>query len=202
MSGNDFRPRRRKPDAGPLHIVVLRSRNKDNQGILGNGYRERTESFLTREPADSPVIQQRFDRFVGKGMLGETSRCYYSVNERDERMVQRALMHLLIDNDDIDMTRLDQLATSIAAHEECKSTRHVLLDIDTLDMDTVNGIRQAIEDDAAETGKPNQYELDRTINGYHMVCERGFDPSILNGYGDVEIKRDAYRLIASKARVD
>lgn len=47
---NHFKPKRVKPDAGRLIVVLFRSRNKDNQDI--DGFRERFECMLTRrEPA-------------------------------------------------------------------------------------------------------------------------------------------------------
>lgn len=199
MSGNNFKPKRRKPDAAPIHVVVFRSRNKDNKGITDNdgsrAYRERSESFLTRDPMDSKWVLDRFQRFVDKGLDGETSRYYYSVNERDEREIQRQLMHALIDNDDIDMTSLDQNATSIAAHEDCKATRHILLDLDTRDEGILHEILAIIRRDEEDTGKPNPVTVRDSINGYHIICERGFKPELLNDYKNVcELKRDAYLL--------
>ena len=63
-----------------MRIVLFVSRNKDNKETTPK-FKERTVRFLTTLPIEE--IEKQFDFFVNYGLPNEFSRCYISLNERD-----------------------------------------------------------------------------------------------------------------------
>ena len=96
---------------GEMRIVLFVSRNKDNKETIPN-FKEQTVRFLTTLPIEE--IEKQFDFFVNYGLPNEFSRCYISLNERDNKKTQRGLVHKLID-EDVNLTNLPSIAVSIAA---------------------------------------------------------------------------------------
>lgn len=99
---------------GEMRIVLFVSRNKDNKETIPN-FKERTERFLTTLPIEE--IKKQFEFFVNQGLPNEFSRCYISLNERDNKKTQKALLHKLID-EDVNLTSLPSITVSIAAKKE------------------------------------------------------------------------------------
>lgn len=59
--------------------VFFVSRNKDNKDV--KDFKQRKISFLTDKSLDE--LKGKFDAFVARGVKGELSRFYISVNERN-----------------------------------------------------------------------------------------------------------------------
>lgn len=188
---NHYHPKRITPASGPLLGILFRSRRKDNQQVPG--FTERCESFLTRKRPYE--LRNRFARFVNQGQPGEVSRFYVSVNARDNAKTRTALMHLLIDADDVDMATLDQMAVSVAMQPEQRAERHWLLDVDDPSRSRVEALRRRIERIYEESEAPGVVTVIPTINGYHLVCSHGFDVRQLGDMQEwAEVKKDALYL--------
>lgn len=194
---NHYHPKRVTPDSAPMHIVLFRSRRKDNTDI--EGFRQRCESFLTREPLIS--LESRFARFVHDGLPGEISRFYVSVNARDDAKVRTALLHMLIDEPDVDMASVGQMAVSVAARPANAAQHRWLFDVDDPDLLAVNLLIDSIHRIGQEAGVPNGVEVRRTPNGWHVICEHGFDLRRLHLPETTELKKDALTLHMCAANI-
>lgn len=202
---NHFKPKRVKPDAGRLIVVLFRSRNKDNQSI--DEFHERFECMLTRREPTDIKIRRRFDDFVASGLPGERSRMYVSVNARDNRKTMQALTTMLVDSafdtnpniGDVDMASLEQMAVSVAARPENAAEHKWLLDIDTNDSDKLGIIVKYLDElDAALIESINA-----TPNGYHIIVHHGFDTRELKALAayyhiELDVKRDDLTIAAFK----
>lgn len=190
---NHYHPKRITPASGPLRGILFRARRKDNQQVAG--VKERCESFLTRKRPYE--LRNRFARFVAQGQPGEVSRFYISVNARDNAKTRTALMHLLIDADDVDMATLDQMAVSVAMQPEQRAERHWLLDVDDPSRIRVEALRRRIHRIYEESDAPGGVTVIPTINGYHLICSHGFDARQLGDMQEwADIKKDALYLHA------
>ena len=188
---NHYHPKRITADSRLLHGVLFRARRKDNRQV--DGFEERFESFLTRKRPFE--LRDRFARFVDQGKPGEVSRFYVSVNARDNAKTRTALMHVLIDTDDVDMATIGQMAVSVAMQPEQRAERRWLLDVDNPSWIRVEALRRRIERIYEESEAPGTVTVIPTINGYHLVCSHGFDTRLLGSMLDcVDVKRDALYL--------
>lgn len=69
-----------------LYVYLIRSRNKDNKDIPN--FKERTKTILEYRENEDKVIEA-FKSFAAKGLSGEQTRLYRSVNSRNEEKNQR-----------------------------------------------------------------------------------------------------------------
>lgn len=190
---NHYHPKRITANSGPLLGVLFRARRKDNQQVAG--FKERCESFLTRKRPYE--LRNRFARFVDQGQPGEISRFYISVNARDNAKTLKAIMHLLIDAQDVDMATLGQMAVSVAMQPEQRATRRWLLDMDDPSLFRAEALRRRIERIYEESDAPGRVTVLPTINGHHLICPHGFDVRQLGDMQEwADIKKDALYLHA------
>lgn len=186
-----------------LKVVLFNSRNKDNKHL--NNYKQRTESFLTNKNPESLV--DKFNEFVGKGVPGEMSRFYISVNNRDNTKLKKSLLHYLIENDDYDMSKVQNKTVSLASKSENRSESKWLFDFDKIDkypeddyswankkgssdklMDKM--ISKFLEELEEHINK-NKIKKHKTPNGYAIIVSHGFDTrEILSRWSNVTLKRD------------
>lgn len=187
-------------------IVLFISRNKDNKNV--KGFKQRSYSFLTNKQCNS--IEDRFDllkdfnNFVDKGVLGETSRCYVSINERDSKIVNKKLIHYLIDHPEINPASIPSKSVSLAQSIECAITKKWLFDFDNDEykklVEFKEDIHKIINGDKWEI---IHYE---TMNGYAVIVPHGFDTRELLAKWNkeetiVEVKRDGMLLLDWGKRV-
>lgn len=182
-----------------LHLVLFKSRNKDNQHLKNDknkNYKQRTYQFLTHKSTNDPELKQMFNSFVEKGLLGEVSRFYYSVNARSEQKVQKALMHHMLDTD-VDLTNVESLTAKLAAKVENRAENKWLFDCDFNDK---NMFESFLKDVKSQSKDPKVVEtVKETKNGYHVVVKHGFDTrKLLETYPDVSLKRDEFLYVDSK----
>ena len=172
-------------EAKDLYVVLFISRRKDNQFI--DGYKERRKSFVTTKTPEE--LKTEFKHFVNDGVMGETSRLYYSVNARDVNKVRKELLKFLIEDDNFNLAHLNGKIASIAAKKECAKTKHWMFDFDSDDAKSVSKF-------CADIGKyitePIQTQIRRTPHGYAIITERGFDTrKLLDDWANiVSLKRD------------
>lgn len=118
-----------------------------------------------------------------------------SVNARDNAKTRTALMHVLIDTDDVDMATIGQMAVSVAMQPEQRAERHWLLDVDDPSRIRAEALRRRIERIYEENHAPGAVTVIATINGYHLICSHGFDTRLLGDMLErVDVKRDALYL--------
>lgn len=102
-------------------IVLFISRNKDNKNV--EGFKQRSYSFLTNKQYNSVEdeldLLKDFKNFVRKGVVGETSRWYMSINERDSKKVNNKLIHYLVDHQEINPASIPSKSVSLAQSIEC-----------------------------------------------------------------------------------
>lgn len=170
----------------PIHVVLFVSRNKDNKNI--EGFEERRMSFITHEPLTSIKLKEKFSDFVNHGLLGETSRMYYSVNARDGEKIHRALLHFLFDNPSFNLCSIQSKLAGIAAQKEMAAEKRWMFDFDIDDETAVKKFCNdilAIDNDAI-------YGYRKTPHGYAVVTDHGFDcRALMEKWGsDVTLKRD------------
>lgn len=185
--------------------VLFISRNKDNKDV--KGFKQRSQVFLTSEYVsvqEEVNLLKDFNNFVDKGVLGETSRWYMSINERDSKKVNNKLVHYLIDHPEMNPASIPSKSVGLAQSIECAVTKKWLFDFDNDDYEKLvefkEDIRKAISVDKWEV---IHYE---TMNGYAVVVPHGFDTrDLLSKWNKeetiVEVKRDGMLLLDWRQRV-
>ncbi len=159
-------------DKRPVHIVLFKSRNKDNKGLMD--YHERQISFLSKESMESEKLEREFDAFVKGGVPGEMCRMYVSVNERSEQKIYQMLLHNLIDHPDADLCSIQSRIASIAAAKECAATKRWLFDFDIDSEAAVQDFRSDIIEIAKKEGHSISISTYKTPHGYAVITDRGF----------------------------
>ena len=172
-------------DNSPIFIILFISRKKDNEDI--ENFIERRESFISHENETSSSLQSKFLQFVNKGVKGEVSRMYISVNERDSKKIYKNLLHFLIDNPDFNLCSMQPKLAGIAANKECARTKHWMFDFDNED----DKLLMKFIEDIHEIDPTIKTTVFRTPHGYSVIADRGFDcRKLLEEYNYVTLKRD------------
>ena len=187
-------------------IVLFISRSKDNKNV--EGFKQRSQTFLTNKQynfvEDGLDLLKDFKNFVSKGVLGETSRWYMSINERDSNKVNNKLVHYLIDHPEMNPASISSKSVSLAQSIECAVTEKWLFDFDS---DDYKNMLEFKEDIHKIIGVDKQeivhYE---TMNGYAVIVPHGFDTRGLLAKWNkeetiVEVKRDGMVLLDWNKRV-
>lgn len=185
--------------------VLFISRNKDNKDV--KGFKQRSQVFLTSEYVsiqEEVNLLKDFNNFVDKGVLGETSRWYMSINERDSKKINNKLIHYLIDHPEMNPASIPSKSVGLAQSIECAVTKKWLFDFDNENyeklVDFKEDIHKIINGDKWEIV---HYE---TMNGYAVIVPHGFDTRDLLAKWNkeeaiVEVKRDGMLLLDWKKRV-
>lgn len=172
-----------------LYVYLMRSRNKDNKSIPN--FNERAETILEYEENEDKIIET-FKEFAAKGIPGESTRLYKSVNSRNEEKIREELIIRLL-RDKPSMTKLNRTLASVAQQTYNRAESKWLFDFDMDDEKLVRDFR----DDLyiyTDTDYPiEEIELHKTPNGYGIVVPRGFDTRKLmekwQDY-DITLKKD------------
>lgn len=172
-----------------LYVYLMRSRNKDNKDIPY--FKERVKTILEYEENEDKVIEI-FKYFAAKGMPGESTRLYKSVNSRNEEKIREELIIRLL-RDKPSMTKLNRTLASVAPQTHNRAESKWLFDFDVDDEKLARDFR----DDLyiyTDAGYPiEEIELYKTPNGYGVVVPRGFDTRELmekwKDY-DITLKKD------------
>lgn len=175
-------------DDRDMRVVLFVSRPKDNVGIVN--FKERRQSFITKESVDSDVLKSKFIDFMNNGVDGEMSRMYISVNTRDTDKVYKALLHFLIDNPDFNLCSIESKLAGIAATKENAKTKHWMFDFDIADKLKLNEFVSDIEE---LTNNAVDIATYPTPHGYAVIVDRGFDTRGLYQkwrLDEVTLKRD------------
>lgn len=181
-----------------IHVILFKSRNKDNKHI--KGFKERSNSFISSKSYTE--LLPDFKAFVEKGVKGELCRMYISVNPRSNSKTFKALQHKMIDSE-FDLSTLPQKVASIAAlkgnADDSKNLKW-LFDFDPIpDTDIKESVKKFVEDiktyyenTQRKDDTPIDIEIRKTLNGYAVIVDKRFDTrGLLNKWKNVELKRDA-----------
>lgn len=186
-----------------FYCVLFMSRNKDNKDV--KNFKPRRQSFLidSFDEIYKHRFVQKFLNFRDEGVDGELSRCYISFNLRDAPKVRKSLLIDLIEDDNVSLTHMTSRIVSIAMKAGMNKTKRWMFDVDTLDDNKVNAFLKDLESCGYKetdgttffetmNGSELLYHSRRTINGYAVLVNRGFDTrEILKDREDwVTLKRD------------
>lgn len=179
------------------YLAMFVSRNKDNQGVAG--FRQRNRTFLTSK--NTGELELDFLDFCNRGVRGENSRFYISVNERDHSVIYRGLQHYLIDNPGLDLTKMESRVASLAMKEEARLTKRFMFDYDG----NKNYIGLFIDDVTELMGANNViFNITETPNGFAVITEHGFDTrELLIKWGsNVGLKRDGMQFVEIRKNLE
>lgn len=164
-----------------MYVYMIRSRNKDNKGVPG--FHERAKTLIVYKQDEAKVYEE-FKAFAAKGLPGEKTRLYRSVNARDEEKCRKELIIKLLCG--ASLTKMRSVLASACQQEKCRAESKWLFDFDSKDEDRL----QDFLEDVNHWTPTETYE---TPNGYAIVAELGFDTrELFEKYKDIDItlKRD------------
>lgn len=168
-----------------LYVYLMRSRNKDNKNIPN--FKGRIKEILEYRENEDKVIEA-FKDFAAKGVSGEQTRLYRSVNSRNEEKIREEFTIRLL-RDKPSMTQLNRTLASVALKVKNRDESKWLFDFDVDDKDKV----EDFIDDVYFYSELDSHELHKTPHGYAIVVPRGFDTRELmekwKDY-DVTLKKD------------
>ena len=150
-----------------LYVYLMRSRNKDNKNILN--FKGRIKEILEYRENEDKVIEA-FKDFAAKGVSGEQTRLYRSVNSRNEEKIREEFTIRLL-RDKPSMTQLNRTLASVALKVQNRDESKWLFDFDVDDKDKV----EDFIDDVYFYSELDSHELHKTPHGYAIVVPRGFD---------------------------
>lgn len=173
-----------------LCVYLIRSRNKDNKDIPN--FKERAKTILEYKENEDKVIEA-FKSFAAKGLPGEKTRLYRSVNSRNEEKIREELIIRLL-RDKPSMTQLNRTLASVAQQVQNRDESKWLFDFD---VDDEKAVKRFIDDIYIYTG--SQYPIEeivkyyKTPHGYAIIVPHGFDTRKLmekwKDY-DITLKKD------------
>ena len=179
--------------------VLFISRNKDNKNV--EGFKQRSQTFLTSKYVsiqEEINLLKDFKNFVNKGVVGETSRWYMSINERNSEKVNNKLIHYLIDHPEMNPASIPSKSVSLAQSIECAVTKKWLFDFDSGDYKKMIEFKEDIY--KIINGDKDEIVHHETMNGYAVIVPHGFDTrDLLSKWNKeetiVEVKRDGMLLL-------
>ena len=170
-----------------LYVYLMRSRNKDNKDIPN--FKQRTETILEYKENEDKVIEA-FKSFATKGVPGEQTRLYRSVNSRNEEKIREELIIRLL-RDKPSMTQLNRTLASVAQQVQNRDESKWLFDFDVDDELLMNDFVHEI---VMYSEIPLlDIQVYKTPHGYAIIVPHGFDTRELmekwKDY-DITLKKD------------
>lgn len=168
-----------------LYVYLMRSRNKDNKDI--SNFKQRVKTILEYKENEDKVIEA-FKSFAAKGVPGEQTRLYRSVNSRNEEKIREEFIIRLL-RDKPSMTQLNRTLASVAQQVQNRDESKWLFDFD---VDNEEKVEDFI-DDIYFYSELDNHELYKTPHGYAIIVPHGFDTRELmekwKDY-DITLKKD------------
>lgn len=152
-----------------LYVYLIRSRNKDNKDIPN--FRERAKTILEYKENEDKVIEA-FKSFAAKGVPGEQTRLYRSVNSRNEKKIRKEFVIRLL-RDKLSMTRLNRTLASVAQQVQNRDESKWLFDFDTDNRELVADFLSDINHFSGI--KLIDMNCHKTPHGFAIVVPHGFD---------------------------
>ena len=165
-----------------LYVYLIRSRNKDNKDILN--FKERAETILEYKENEDKVIDA-FKSFAAKGVPGEQTRLYRSVNSRNEEKIREEFIIRLL-RDKPSMTQLNRTLASVAQQVQNRDESKWLFDFDVDQyLSRTEFINDIVEFSNIEEDEIESFD---TPNGFHIVVPHGFDTrELMENWKDYDI---------------
>lgn len=176
-----------------LYVYLICSRNKDNKDIPN--FKGRAKTILEYKENEDKVIDA-FKSFAAKGIHGEQTRLYRSVNSRNEEKIREEFIIRLLRNKP-SMTRLNRTLASVAQQVQNRDESKWLFDFDVDDdklaEDFKKDIRRFAYDNSDTFFYNHEIEIHKTPHGYAIIVPHGFDTRELmkkwKDY-DITLKKD------------
>lgn len=176
-----------------LYVYLIRSRNKDNKDIPN--FKEWVKTILEYKENEDKVIEA-FKSFAAKGLPGEQTRLYRSVNSRNEEKIREELIIRLL-RDKPSMTQLNRTLASVAQQVQNRDESKWLFDFDIDDNKLAEDFKKDIKrfayDNSGIFFYDYEIEAHKTPHGYAIVVPHGFDTRKLmetwKDY-DITLKKD------------
>lgn len=170
-----------------LYVYLIRSRNKDNKDI--SNFKERAKTILEYKENEDKVIEA-FKSFAAKGVPGEQTRLYRSVNSRNEEKIREEFIIRLL-RDKPSMTQLNRTLASVAQQVQNRDESKWLFDFDVDDELLMNDFVHEI---VMYSEIPLlDIQVYKTPHGYAIIVPHGFDTRELmeewKDY-DITLKKD------------
>jgi hypothetical protein len=169
-----------------LYVYLIRSRNKDNKDVPN--FKQRDKTILEYKENEDKIIEE-FKSFATKGVPGEQTRLYRSVNSRNEEKIREEFIIRLL-RDKPSMTQLNRTLASVAQQVQNRDEGKWLFDFDVDDDKLALGF---INDITNYGFVFNQIEMYKTPHGYTITVPHGFDTRELmekwKDY-DITLKKD------------
>ena len=170
-----------------LYVYLMRSRNKDNKDIPN--FKERVETILEYKENEDKIIE-KFKSFAAKGVPGEQTRLYRSVNSRNEEKIREEFIIRLL-RDKPSMTQLNRTLASVAQQVQNRDESKWLFDFDVDDELLMNDFVHEI---VMYSEIPLlDIQVYKTPHGYAIIVPHGFDTRELmekwKDY-DITLKKD------------
>lgn len=166
-----------------LYVYLIRSRNKDNKDIPN--FKERAKTILEYKENEDKVIEV-FNDFATKGLPGEQTRLYRSVNSRNEEKIREELIIRLL-RDKPSMTQLNRTLASVAQQVQNRDESKWLFDFDIDDEKLADKFIHAIHSYSVII-PIKLIEKYKTPNGYAIIIPHGFDTrELMENWKDYDI---------------
>lgn len=170
-----------------LYVYLIRSRNKDNKDVPN--FKLRIETILEYKENEDKIIEE-FKSFAAKGVPGEQTRLYRSVNSRNEEKIREEFAIRLL-RDKPSMTQLNRTLASVAQRVQNRGESKWLFDFD---VDNEKLLRSFLLDVSKYSSITlSEIEEHKTPHGYAIVVPHGFDTRDLmyewKDY-DITLKKD------------
>ena len=164
-----------------LYVYLMRSRNKDNKDIPN--FKQRIETIIEYKENEDKVIE-KFKSFAAKGVPGEQTRLYRSVNSRNEEKIREEFIIRLL-RDKPSMTQLNRTLASVAQQVQNRDESKWLFDFD---VDDNLLALEFVHDIAKYNIAFEQIETYKTPHGYAIIVPHRFDTrELMNNWKDYDI---------------
>lgn len=171
-----------------LYVYLIRSRNKDNKDIPN--FKERAKTILEYKENEDKVIEA-FKSFAVKGVPGEQTRLYRSVNSRNEEKIREEFIIRLL-RDKPSMTQLNRTLASVAQQIQNRDESKWLFDFDVDDKEKAYSFIHDVSTYFSLIDR-NAIKIHKTPHGYAIIVPHGFDTRELvekwKDY-DITLKKD------------
>ena len=171
-----------------LYVYLIRSRNKDNKDVPN--FKERAKTILEYKENEDKVIEA-FKSFAAKGVPGEQTRLYRSVNSRNEEKIREELIIRLL-RDKPSMTQLNRTLASVAQQVQNRDESKWLFDFDVDDKEKAYSFIHDVSTYFSLIDR-NAIKIHKTPHGYAIIVPHGFDTRELmekwKDY-DITLKKD------------
>lgn len=171
-----------------LYVYLMRSRNKDNKDIPN--FKQRDETILEYKENEDKIIEE-FKSFAAKGVPGEQTRLYRSVNSRNEEKIRQELIIRLL-RDKPSMTQLNRTLASVARQVQNRDESKWLFDFDVDDKEKAYSFIYDVSTYFSLIDRV-AIKIYKTPHGYAIIVPHRFDTRELmekwKDY-DITLKKD------------